>query len=199
MRNYSSLKVLFSHVFDDVISIRERISVPPIRIASIFVNDLNHDASLLHVYFSIIFLAIGYHHFDWESDVFLEFFGYEVQLNALRQGLQKFPLEVVLFFSAFFVLELEVAHIALFLFNLLSQLLCLLLSHLSLYLYLVFFFLLHSFCSHLFALLQTFLQFHKFIFLFFKDLFSLFLHFPLLLFNLLLFYNLFLEIKLVLS
>lgn len=60
--NHSCFEVVFTHILDDVVTIRKGLWIPPVGIARILVDNLNHDRSFLEFNFLLFLVAIRQHH-----------------------------------------------------------------------------------------------------------------------------------------
>ena len=183
LRNHSVFEVLFGEVLDDVVSIGECFHVPPVAVAHFAVDHLDGDSPFLHLKVLLIVVLVLQHHLDAHRDVFLEFFGDKVELNAFGQGLQQFLLEVVLFLSFFLLLSLGVDQLALLALDFFLFLGddCLFLANALLQFNLLFFLLHLDLLPQLLALLQVALKLLQFLLLLLQHQASLLLQLPLLL------------------
>ena len=198
-RNISGLEVLFSHILDDVVSIGQLHSVPPVAVPRLSIHHLDLDRPLFHVDVLLFSFRVWQKHLHAHRNVSLELFCDQVQLNALWQGLQKLLFEVILFLYLLLLLTLGVFDLFLLVFDLLSQLMSLLLSQFLLHLSLFDLFFLFNVLSQLLGFLEILLKYSEFLFLLSQDSLSLIFDFLFPFFHNLSFLNFLLEIELVLS
>ena len=156
--NIARLEVLLRHILNNVIPVRQLDRVPPVAVPRLPVDHLHLNRPLFHVNVLLFAFRVGKQHLHAHRNVSLEFFGDQIQLDALGQGLQKLLLEVIFLLYFLLLFAFSVLYLFLLAFDLLPELMRLLFSELLLHLSLLDFLLLLDIPPHFLRLLKTLLQ-----------------------------------------
>lgn len=70
--DYPRLEVLLAHVLDDVVAVGEGLWLPPVAVAGILVNDLDHDGPLPQLHFLLLLVSVRQQHLHRHCHTLLE-------------------------------------------------------------------------------------------------------------------------------